>query len=422
MAITYPDIITTSALPDSMRLIYSNELEFTSRPNLMYDQPAFIEPRNDFAAKRGQQVTWTIYHQIAPSIGPLSENTDIDGGSIGDHQVSFTVTEYGTAIGTSEKLDLLSYHGPIGNIVRSLLAPHQALTMDTLARNMFWYAPNRQLLDNTLVGPAFISYTGPSSTNRYNLDPNQSIMSADVPRRIALNLTVRRVPTMGGQDPSYLCLTHPSVTYDLRADPYWKDAQLYAGATKLFNGEEGMIHGVRFIKSDRARLANGGNYIFQTTLSAAYGQQVNQVTVADASGLAVGQEITIHHSGIAATQAPNTWTAPDGRDATQEDLVIKAISGNVVTFNTKTLLAHSASDFVTEAVDVYPMIFLGGLAAVGKGTVVPPEVRVSLPTDKLRRLNYVGWYSLMGYGVIRDWAYEIAETCASVNVAPVYGF
>ena len=68
------------------------------------------------------------------------------------------------------------------------------------------------------------------------------------------------------------------------------------------------------------------------------------------------------------------------------------------------------------------MTFLGGLAAVGKGTVIPPEVRVSLPTDKLRRINYVGWYGLFGYGVIRDWAYEMVETAASVNVAPVYGF
>jgi N4-gp56 family major capsid protein len=420
--VIYSDIITTSALPDSMRLIYSNELEFTSRPNLMYDQPAFVEPRNDFAAKRGQQVTWTIYHQIAPSIGPLNENQDIVGGSIEDHQVSFTVTEYGTAIGTSEKIDLLSYHGPIGNIVRSLLAPHQALTMDTLCRNVFWYAPNRALIDSSLVGPAFISYTGPNSTSRYSLDQVQSILSADVPRRIALNLTVRRVPTMSGQEPSYLCLTHPSVTYDLRADPYWKDAQLYAGATKLFNGEEGMIHGVRFIKSDRARIANGGNYIYQTTLTAAYGQGVNQVVVTNASGFSVGQEITLHNTGIAATQGVNSWTAPDGRDPTQEDLVIKSIAGNTLTFNTKTLQAHSAGDFATEAIDVYPMIFVGGLASVGKGTVVPPEVRVSLPTDKLRRLNYVGWYSLMGYGVIRDWAYEIVETCASVNIAPVYGF
>ena len=90
---------------------------------------------------------------------------------------------------------------------------------------------------------------------------------------------------MGDSQPSYICITHPSVTYDLRTDPFWKDAQLYAGATKIFNGEEGMIHGVRFIKSDRARIANGGNLTAQTTLSSNYAAGVNHMSVASASGL-----------------------------------------------------------------------------------------------------------------------------------------
>jgi hypothetical protein len=35
--------------------------------------------------------------------------------------------------------------------------------------------------------------------------------------------------------------------------------------------------------------------------------------------------------------------------------------------------------------------------------------------------NYVGWYSLLGCGVQRDWAYEQLEVTGSQNVAPVYG-
>ena len=68
------------------------------------------------------------------------------------------------------------------------------------------------------------------------------------------------------------------------------------------------------------------------------------------------------------------------------------------------------------------MIFLGGLAAMGKGIVVPPEIRVSLPTDKLRRLNWVGWYCLQGYGIVRDWAYDVVETLATVNTPPPFSY
>lgn len=417
----YSDLITTSALPDALRVIYSNELEFTSRPTLVYDQPAFVEDRNDFSAKRGQQVIWTIYHQLPASIQALTENQDVTGGSITDHQVSLKVYEYGNAIGTSEALDLFSYHGPISNIVRTLLAPSQALTMDTLCRNMFWYAPNRQIMDSSLVGPAFKTYVG-NVASRAALSTSTSVMTSEVARRSAYNLTVRRVPTMGGQQPSYICITHPSVTYDLRSDPYWKDAQLYSGATQIYNGEEGMIHGVRFIKSDRARIANGGNITAQTTLTANYAAGVNSVVVASNTGLVVGQEVTLHNTGVSTTYGGNTWVAPDGQDPTAEEMIIKTISSTTITFTQKTLLPHSSSDYMTEALDVYPMIMLGGLAAMGKGIVVPPEIRVSLPVDKLRRLSYVGWYSLLGYGIIRDWAYEVVETLSSVNTPPPFSF
>lgn len=419
----YSDLITTNALPDALRVIYSNELEFTSRPSLVYDQPAFVEAREDFAAKRGNQVIWTIYHQLPAAIAPLTENQDVEGGSIQDHQVSFKVQEYGDAIGTSEALDLLSYHGPISNIVRTLLGPGQAITMDTLCRNMFWYANNRTLMNSADVGPAYKLYTG-NVASRSALNINTSLMTADVARAMAYHLTVRRVPTMGGQQPSYVCITHPSVTYDLRSDPYWKDAQLYAGGTTIFNGEEGMIHGVRFLKSDRARVPNGGNLIAQATLSNSYAAGVSSVVVSSATGFEVGQEITLHNTGVATTQGVNSWTAPDQQDPTDEELIIQSINSgtNTITFTNKTMIAHSSGDFCTEALDVYPMVVLGGISPMGKGIVVPPEIRVSLPVDKLRRLAYVGWYSLLGYGIVRDWTYEVVETLASVNTPPPYSF
>lgn len=424
MPTTFADTITTNALPDSIRTIYSAELEFTSRPTLVYDQPAFVESRDDFAARRGNQTVWTIYKQLPASISPLVENQDVTGGSVADFQVSFRVQEYGNAIGTTEALDLTSYHGPISNIVRSLLAPQQALTMDTIARNMFWYAPNRLIMNPSATpGAAYHFYTGGASS-RAAMVPSTSVMSSEVARAAAYRLTVRRVPTMTSQQPSYLCITHPSVTYDLRGDPYWKDAQLYAGATQLFNGEDGMIHGVRYIKSDRARIANGGAFLLpsQPTISTNYAAGVNAMNFSSVTGLAVGQEITLHNTGVSTTLNGVTWLAPDGQDPTAEEVIIQSISGSTVTFTQKTMLAHNSGDLVSEAYDVYPMIFLGGLSAMGKGIVVPPEIRVSLPVDKLRRISYVGWYSYMGYGIVRDWAYDLVETLATQNTPPPFSF
>jgi N4-gp56 family major capsid protein len=420
----YSDLITTNALPDAMRIIYSQELEMTARPTLIFDQPAFVEEKNEFGAQRGSQVIWTIYRQMTPSIAPLTENQDVSGGSVQDYQVSFSIAEYGDAIGTSEKLDLLSYHGPISNIVRTMLGPQMALTMDTLARNMFWNATNQT------GGVTYHDYPN-SKTSRAALT-SSDVITAELIRQIAFNLSVRRVPLLGGQDPSYIALTHPSVIYDLRNDSNWKNAQLYAGATRIFNGEEGMMHGVRFLKSDRARLPNGGNLLVsngQVTLSASYPAGVNSITVSDATGFAAGAEISLHNAGVSTTIAepisgsggPVTWYAPNGTDATQEEVIIQSISGNTITLRQKTLNPHNLGDYVTDAVDIYPITFVGGIPPLGKGVAVAPEIRVSLPTDKLRRTSYIGWYYLGGWGVIRDWTYEVLETAASVSAPMPFG-
>lgn len=417
----YSDVITTSALPDALRVIYSTELEFTARPVLVTDQPQFVEVWPEFGAKRGSTVTRTVYHQLGASIAPLVENQDVSGGSVQDHQISLTIREYGNAIGTSEQLDLLSYHGPVSSIVKTLLGPNLSLSLDTLARNALWTAPN---LTN---GVKFRTYANGTRTDRYHLTATDNFTS-DMARSVALRLGVRQVPVIGGSEPSFVCITHPSVIYDLRGDANWKDANLYAGAVRIFNGEEGMIHGVRFLKSTRHRVGNGGALFYQTTLAAGtYTAGTNQVTVVSATGLAVGDEISLHVTGTAVTAPPAaggaavSWTAPNGLDPVEEQLVIQSISGTTITFATDLLFTHSGGEYFTNALDVYPMSFMGGVQPLAKGMALNPEVRVSLPTDKLRRMSYIGWYGLFGYGVARDWSYEICEVTASQNIAPVYG-
>ena len=420
------DVITTSGLPDSLRVIYSSELEFTTHTNLIYNQ--MVENKDEFSAQRGQQVTWTIYRQLPPSLAALTETNDINGGKMADFQVSFTVDEYGYAIGTSEKLDLLSYHGPISNIVKSLLAPQMALTQELQARNTFFSAnsPYRYFATSSTV---------PTPTGRGSLD-NTTVMTSDTAKNSGMHLGVRRIPLFGS---NYIGVCHPVVVSDLRSDPRWIDAQHYAGSTNIFNGEEGMIHGVRYIKSDLARLENAGNKRVQTTLNSNTGAGVSTISVVSNTGLRPGDEITLHGayqtvnagyaSGVGGQQINYVYNAtvkgfaaPNGTDPTQESVVVDSISGsNVVNLRSKLLLDHSAGDFVTDGVDIYPVIFTGDLPAVGKGMVLPPEVRVSLPVDKLRRLNYIGWYGLYGYGVIRNWAYDIVE-CGSAadSSAPVF--
>lgn len=403
MATTYTDVLTMSNLPDAIRAIYSSELEFTAQALTTFDDPSFVEVKDDFQAEKGQTVTWTIYHQLPPSIGTLTENTDVDGGKMSDFQVSFSVNEYGYAIGTTEKLDLLSYHGPISSISKDLLAPQMAVSMDLLSRNVYYGS-----------GANTYARWFPSTvTARTGLDATNTAhrMSADIVKKGAYRLGVRRIPPIGG---AYVCKCHDALLYDLRGDSLWKDANLYAGAVRLFNGEEGMLHGVRFVKADLARLPNGGTTSqTQTTLNGAISVGATYATVVTSAGFAAGDEVTIHADSA----------TPDGTDATEEHLVVDTVpTGTRINFKTKIQRDHATGVYVTKGTTVFPALFQGGTKPMGKGVVILPEVRVAPPTDKLRRISYVGWYALLGFGILRNWAYDLVELTASQTSAPAFQF
>jgi N4-gp56 family major capsid protein len=394
MATVYSDPITTSVLPDTIRAIYSEELSLTATPKLIFDQ--FTESKDDFRAKKGERVYWTIFRHLPPAINPLLENVDVDGGQMSDFQVSFTVNEYGYAIGTTEKLDLLSYFGPISNLVRQVLGPQMALTTDLLARNAFYGTGARY------------RFFGGSASARSGLTAGNGI-TEQIIRMMGHNLSIRRVPFAGN---GYVATIHPSVTYDVMSLPGWVNAQLYAGSTRIFNGEVGMLHGVRFVEAETARLPNAGAAIAATTLTSPASVGDAAIHVAAITGLAAGQEIALF---------PQALANCSGTDAGEENVVIDSVEPDgTVHLRTKLMLAHANGDKVKEGVDIYPLLGQGSLKAVGKGVVQAPEVRVALPTDKLRRMNFVGWYGLMGYGVIRDWAYDLWELTSSVDSAPAF--
>jgi N4-gp56 family major capsid protein len=384
----------TSVLPDALRVIYSAELEFTARPMQVFDQ--FAERRNEHAMHKGQTAVWTIFRQMAPTIGALIENQDVDTQQIQDFQVQLSVTEYGNAVGTTEKLDLLSYFGPISSIVRDLLAPQMASTLDRVARNAAWAGAPK-------------SFAG-GRANRAALT-DADVANIDLVKQSAHRLLMQKIrPTGTG----YMAVVHPSVIYDLREDPLWEDAGKYSDPSRLATGEVGRIFGVRFAESHDARLPNAGAVQAQTTLTGSHAFNSNILTVASTTGINVGDELTLFASA---------QSTPDGTGTTEENVIVKTVdSGTQLTLQYATAVAHQNGDKVRKGLDVHPMMFMGAEKAYAKSIVQAPEVRVALPTDKLRRMNYIGWYTLLGYGTVRDWAYLVVEAAASQDGKYQFGF
>lgn len=394
MADILSDVIQTSDLPSAMRVIYSQELMRTAQSQVIFDQ--FAERKSDFAGGKGTTVNWTVFQNLPPSIKPLVEDQDVGGLGVSDFQVQLTIQEYGMAIGVTEKLNLTAWFGPISSLIRTMLAPQMALTLDLLARNA--------LLDPTKA--TYRQFAG-GVANRAALTVSGGKLTPDIAKAAAFNLSVRRIPPAND---GYIALVHPAQIYDLRGDAFWIDVNKYTRPETILNGEVGKLHGVRFVEAQNARLPNAGARTAQSTLAGDVITNRDYIVVNSASGFAVGQEVTIHRDS----------STPDGTDATEEHVVIRAIDGTRLYLRSKLTLAHQAGDYVTEGVDIYPTAIMGAVPALGRGAVLEPEIRVALPTDKLRRQSHVGWYSLMGYGIIRDWAVEVIETASGATVSPAF--
>lgn len=393
--ITYTDVgHTTTSLPDALRDIYSNELQFTALPDLVFDQ--FAEIKNEHRLEHGETAHWTIFRRLPPTIGSLVETVDVDTQRMQDFQVNMSVFEYGNAVGTTKKLDLLSYFGPISSIVREQLAPQMALTVDTLARNAAWSgAPKR--------------YVGGHTARSQLLSSDVATM--DTVKQAAHTLRMGRVMEEAG---GFICVCHPSVVYDLREDPMWEDPARYSDPSRLARGEVGRYYGVRFVQSNLARLPNAGAATVSTTLTGAHSVGDTSLTMASTVGLSDGDEISL----FAAAQS-----TPDGTGTTEEPVIIASVDdANNVTLEQGLAIDHANGDKIRLGLDVFPLMFMGADKPYGKAVVANPSVVVSPQTDKLKRMSYVGWYGLFGFGVIRDWTYLVVESAASQDSKYTFGF
>lgn len=390
----YNDVQSTATLPDAIRTIYSSDLEMTAKPLLVFDQ--FAERKNEFALEKGVTTVWNVIRNLPPTIGALSETVDVDTQQLQSFPISMTIYEYGNALGTTEKLNLVSYWGPIRDLVRLKLGPQMGVTLDRLARNAAWSGAPKK-------------YAG-GRANRAALTAADTV-NVDTIKAAAHSLLMNRVMQQGG---SYVAVVHPSVLFDLREDPLWENPGVYQDSNRLLTGEVGRLFGVRFVVSTEARLPNAGNQVAQTTLTGAHGVNSSILTVGSTTNILAGDELTIFASA---------QSTPDGTGVSEEPVIVKTVdSGTQLTLEYATSVPHASGDKVRSGLDIFPVMFLGSENPYGKAVVQPPEIRIPNTTDKLGRFRYVGWYTLMGYGVLRNWTYLVVEAAASQDSKFIFGF
>ena len=225
-------------LSDEMRTYYADYLIDNAEPNLIHDQFAQKHP---IPRHGGKTIQFRKYDPLPKLTEALSEGVTPSGQSLNMGVVEATVHQYG---GYVEFSDLLLLTAVDNNLVMAtkLLGSQAGRTLDTITREVLCGGTNVQYGADA-VPARYLLAGGMAAGNHY--------MTVDCIKRAVRSLKNQNAEKING---SYACIIHPDCAYDLTNDPNWKSPHQYADTKELYEGEIGMIEGVRFVESTEAKV------------------------------------------------------------------------------------------------------------------------------------------------------------------------
>jgi hypothetical protein len=155
--------------------------------------------------------------------------------------VEATVHQYG---GYVEFSDLLLLAAVDNNMVAvtKLLGAQAGRTLDTITREVLCGGTNVQYGAGE-VSARHLLIGGLKEGNHY--------LTVDCIKRAVRTLKNQNAEKIDG---AYVCIIHPDCAYDLMNDLNWSYPYQYANSKQLFEGEIGMLEGVRFVESPEAKV------------------------------------------------------------------------------------------------------------------------------------------------------------------------
>lgn len=199
-----------------------------------------VSPVAGFGKKQGETVTITRLSTIGePTSALLAENERIPEDSYSLSTVALTVKEYGRSVPYTSLHDDLSEFS-MENPIQKALKNQMTLTMDTLFASAFKqakvkYACTGATANNITTNGTF----GAASTVNLNFWQVEQI-------RDYLYDTLLCNPISG----NYVGVFRSLALRGLKSDTTWAEWHKYTDPSAKYNGEVGMIEGVRFIETN----------------------------------------------------------------------------------------------------------------------------------------------------------------------------
>ena len=281
---------TGNDLSPEMKTFYDKALLYAAQAQLVHHQ---FGQKRPIPKNGGKTIEFRKFTPLAKALTPLTEGVTPAGNQLDVTAITATVSQYGDFIALSDVLELTA----IDNVVletTKLLGDQAGLTMDTIVRDILVAGTN------VMYAPKINASTGAETAvaSRANLDAT-AVLTVDLVQQVVARLRAVNTPRING---SYVAIIHPFAEYDIMRDPEWIDPHKYKDTSNLYEGEIGMISGVRFVESTEAKIWRGtgcpsGLSVFGTLF---FGENAYGVTDVEGGGL----QTIVKQKGSAGTADP----------------------------------------------------------------------------------------------------------------------
>lgn len=265
--------VTTDAssgnnLSAEMKTFYDMTLIDEAAANLVHDQ---FGQKRPIPKGAGKTIEFRKFSSLPKATTPLTEGVTPDGKTLDVTSITATVAQYGDYITQSDVLELTALDNTILEATK-LLGKQAGLTLDTITRNIINAGTNVTYADKIGSDGAETAVT-----TRAGLDTT-AVLTVKVVQKVVAKLKGQNAPKINGY---YVAIIHPYNAYQLMQDKEWKYPHQYVDTKNIYEGEIGMIAGVRFVESTEAKVFRneaGTHAVFSTLFigDGAYG--VTEIT------------------------------------------------------------------------------------------------------------------------------------------------
>lgn len=313
------NVTTDAALSDEMKTYYSDYLIDMAEPELVHDQFGQKKP---IPKNNGKNIEFRKYDSLPKALVPLTEGVTPSGKKLSVSTVTATVAQYGDYV---ELSDILLLTAIDNNLVEAteLLGSQAGRTLDTITREV-------------LNGGTNVQYGANAVQARYNLvggdatPANNHYLTVDCIKRAVRTLKVFNTPKIDG---NYVAIIHPDCSYDLMSDPEWKYPHQYVDTENIYQGEIGMIAGVRFVETTEAKVFHAANLAGDDRTLAVNGAVSASTTVNFDGGTVSAHDLK--GRTLQFYDATNGWQVGEVSDNTASAITLKAaltIADNAVIY------------------------------------------------------------------------------------------